>query len=59
VRGEADLNKVLQKRRRKLRKQQRDNNDVIGDDVIVDDVTLSVNDQLPLLATVKMDVKIK
>jgi len=54
VRGEADLNKVLRKRRKKLRKQQRENNDIISDDVI-----LSVTDQLPLLATIKMDAKIK
>jgi len=54
MRSEADLNKVLHKRRKKLRRQKQDNNDVINDDV-----TLSVTDQLPLLATVKMDAKIK
>ena len=54
VRSEADLSKVLHKRRKKLRRQKQDNNDVINDDV-----TLSVTDQLPLLATVKMDAKIK
>ena len=54
VRSETDLNKVLHKRRKKLRRQQRDNNDIISDDI-----TLSVTDQLPLLATVKMDAKIK
>ncbi|XP_065906408.1 WD repeat-containing protein 3-like [Dysidea avara] len=61
VRSEADLNKVLRKRRKKLRKQQQQQQQQQqdNDDITSDDVTLSVTDQLSLLATIKMDVKIK
>lgn len=56
IRSEAELDKVRQRRRKKLRKKEQQQQLPEGSS---DDVTITITDELSLLATVKMDAKIK
>ena len=56
IRSEAELDKVRQRRRKKLRKRQQQQQ---SSEDVSDDITITVADELSLLATVKMDAKIK
>ena len=55
IRNEAELDKVRQRRRKKLRKREKQQLPEGGSD----DVTITITDELSFLATVKMDAKIK
>ena len=57
IRSEAELDKVRQRRRKKLRKRQQQQQQLPEGGS--DDVTITITDELSLLATVKMDAKIK
>ena len=54
IRSEAELDKVLQRKRKKLRKRQQ-----LPEGSSDNVVTITVADELSLLATIKMDAKIK
>lgn len=54
IRNEAELDKVQQRRKRKLRKKEKQNPEGVSDDVAI-----TITDELSFLATIKMDAKIK
>ena len=54
VRSEAELDKVWQRRKKKLRKKEKQNPEGVSDDVAI-----TITDELSFLATIKMDAKIK
>lgn len=54
IRSEAELDKVQQRRKKKLRKKQKQNPEGVSDDVAI-----TITDELSFLATIKMDAKIK
>ena len=54
IRNEAELDKVQQRRKKKLRKKQKQNPEGVSDDVAI-----TITDELSFLATIKMDAKIK
>ena len=54
IRNEAELDKVQQRRKRKLRKKEKQNPEGVSYDVAI-----TITDELSFLATIKMDAKIK
>ena len=54
IRSEAELDKVQQRRKKKLRKKEKQNPEGVSDDVAI-----TITDELSFLATIKMDAKIK
>lgn len=54
IRNEAELDKVQQRRKKKLRKKEKQNPEGVSDDVAI-----TITDELSFLATIKMDAKIK
>ena len=54
IRNEAELDKVQQRRKRKLRKKEKQNPEGVSDDAAI-----MITDELSFLATIKMDAKIK
>lgn len=54
IRSEAELDKVWQRRKKKLRKKEKQNPEGVSDNVAI-----TITDELSFLATIKMDAKIK
>lgn len=54
IRNEAELDKVQQRRKRKLRKKEK-----LNPEGVSGDVAITITDELSFLATIKMDAKIK
>ena len=60
IRSEAELDRVRQRRRKKLRRRyQQQHQQQQLPEGHSEDVTITITDELSLLATVKMDAKIK